>query len=197
MDGEEREIGREPLLGGRKRRVENPADARARLAVAAGREDRANGHRGAGHEEPVAEIVQAGKRHVRRADMQRHEVVAETAEERGDHDEEHHQDAVGGDQNVPDVSVRRTIGLAGGEEPRALQAHVLNARIHELQAHVDSEGHRDEAGDAGGDQVEDPDVLVVRRHEPPREEPAGILVRVTVNGSIRHAVPPACSFAVE
>ena len=51
---EDREIHRIAALGGRQRRVEHPAHARAKLAVAARRQDRGDRQRGAGDEQPEA-----------------------------------------------------------------------------------------------------------------------------------------------
>ena len=120
--------------------------------------------------------------------MQRHEEVSETAKQRRDDHEEHHQDAVTRDQNVPKVTVRGTrVSSAGRCEARAFQTHVLNARIHKLHAHVDREGHRDEPGETCGQKIKNSDVFVVCGHEPAGKEPAFVFVSVAMNGCVRHA----------
>jgi hypothetical protein len=191
VNREDRQIHRHAGLVGRERRIEHPAHARAKLTVAARRQQRGHAKRGARNEQPEAEVVHPRKRHVRRADLQRHEVVAETTEECGDHDEEHHQDAVIGDHHVPQVAVGCAFGDIRGDEARAFHAHVLNARFHQFHPHIDGEHDRDETDDRRGDQVEDTDILVVRGHEPPGKEPALIFVFVAVNGCVCHLMPPA------
>ena len=103
--------------------------------------------------------------------MQRHEIVAKSAEKRRDHNEEHHQDAVARDQDVPEVAVWRTGRGAVREEPRAFEAHVLNAGVYQLHPHVDGEGDGDEADEPGREQVQNTDVFVVGGHEPAGKEP--------------------------
>ena len=108
--GKDRQIHRPALFGGRKRRVENPAHTRAKLAVAAGADDGKHRQRRTRNVQPVAEVVHARERHIRRTNLQGHEIVTKTAKEGWDHNEEHHQDAVAGDQHIPKVAVRRTFG---------------------------------------------------------------------------------------
>ncbi len=48
--------------------------------------------------------------------------------------------------------------------------HILHTRLHQLQPHVDGEGHRHEADKARGKEVKDTDILVVGGHEPPNKE---------------------------
>jgi hypothetical protein len=188
---EDRQIHRIAALGRRQRRIKDPADARAQLVVAAGAEHRKHGQRRAGHEQPVAEVVQTRERHVGRADVQRHEIVAKAAEQRRNDDEEHHQHAVRGDDHVPDMAVGRAFALGcRAQEAGALHAHVLHTGVHQLHAHVDGEGHRDEAHDPRGEQIEDPDVLVIGGHEPAHEEAAPVLVPVSVSGCVGHSPLP-------
>lgn len=191
MDSEDREVHRHACFAHRERRVEHPAHAGAELAVAARGQDRADRQRRAGHIEPEAEVVHPREGHVRRADLQRHEVVAEPTEESGNHDEEHHQDAVAGDQHVPQMTVRRTCSGTIRDETRAFHTHVLNAGIHELKAHVNGECHRDKTHESRDDQVQNTDVFVVGGHEPPGEEPPVVVMILAVNGCVCHAVPPA------
>ena len=104
--------------------------------------------------EPVRQGVQAGERHVGRADHERHEEVAEPGEDRDD-DEEHHPRPVHRDDLV--VGVARHDAAVGVRELRADQ-------------------QREEAGDGeeepGGRDVEDPDPLVVDGDEPARHAAA-------------------------
>ena len=55
---------------------------------------------------------------------------------------------------------------------------MLDTRFHQFDPHVDGKGDRDEPGDRRDHQVEDADILVVRRHEPTREETARVVVTV-------------------
>ena len=80
-------------------------------------------------QQPEGDVVHARERHVRRADHQRHQPVAEAADHGGHDHEEHHDQAVAGDEHVEGV--------------RLLED--LQAGIHQLGAHH----HREEAADAG------------------------------------------------
>ena len=184
VDGEDRQVHGHAAFERRERRVEHPAHARAQLVIAARRQQRGHAQRGAGHVEPEGQVVHAREGHARRADLQRHEIVAETAEQCRDHHEEHHQDAVIGDQHVPQMAVRRAFRRGVREQPRAFEAHVLHARVHQLEPHVDGEAHRDEAGQGRDDEIQDPDIFVVGGHEPSREEAA--IVLMPVNGRVCH-----------
>ena len=91
-----------------------------------------------------------------------------------------------GDHDVPEVTIGGTFARRRGGKARALQAHVLNARLHQFHAHVDGEENRDEPDERRGDEVQDTDILVVRGHEPPGEEPTLVVVVVAVNGCVCH-----------
>ncbi|OIQ71951.1 hypothetical protein GALL_464280 [mine drainage metagenome] len=151
VDREQREVGRITAFMSRERRIQHPADAGTGLLVATRCKDRADRQRHACDVEPVAEVVHPREGHVRRADVQRHEVVAKAAEQRGDHDEEHHQDTVRGDDDVPQVAIGRTGPRGVCDKAHTLLAHVLNARLHQLQPHVDGEDHRDQTDKAAGE----------------------------------------------
>ena len=69
----------------------------------------------------------------------------------------------------------------------AVEQHVLDARLHQLEAHVHREGDRDEAQNRRGDQIEDADVLVVGGHEPSGEEPGLVVAVVRMNSGVGHA----------
>ena len=131
----------------RQRRVHGPA-GRRRLEEEAAVE----GHP-AEEGQPVGERVQLGEGHVPRADHQRHQVVAEPRDERDDEQEDHRR-PVHRHQAVVDL----------GRHQGALRLGQLEAHDQGLHAAHEQEDDR------GGD-VEDPDLLVVRRGQP--GEPAG------------------------
>ena len=153
MHRKDRQIHRHTAFVHRQRWVQNPTNARARLTVTARCQHRRYSQCGPCEEQPKRQVVQTWERHVRCADVQRHEVVPEATKERGDHNEEHHQDAVACDQHIPEVSVGGTFANSRRRQARAFKAHVLHTGIHELEAHVNRECNRDKTGDAGDDQV--------------------------------------------
>ena len=126
------------------------------------RRHRADRQRGARGVEPVAEVVQARERHVRRADHDRHHPVGEAADHRGHDHEEDHDEAVAGRERV-------VHGLAGVDGAVALHAvdhrgqtmEDLNARLGKLPAHHNGQKAADDAGHDREDQVERSDILVV------------------------------------
>ena len=139
VDGEDGDIGRHARFGRGQRRIQHPPDAGPVLTVATGHQHRQDGQRSACHEQPERQVVEARKGHVRRTDVQGHEIIAETAEQGRDHHEEHHKDAVAGNQHVPKVTVRRTGFRGVRKQPRPFEAHELNTRLHKFEPHVDSE----------------------------------------------------------
>src|SRR5690606_1736497 len=78
----------------------------------------------------------------------------------------------------------------GSRQARTLHAHVLNAGLHELHTHIHGEGNRDQADEARGKEVKDPDVLVVGGHEPAGEEPASVVLTMAMDGGVGHALLP-------
>ena len=94
-------------------------------------------------EEPVAEGVEPGERHVGRADVQRHEVVRQPERERPDEQEQHH------------AAVHR--------EQLVVAAGVDHLEAGRLQLGPDQLGQRaaDEEEDERGHHVGDADALVV------------------------------------
>jgi hypothetical protein len=90
------------LVRSRQRRIGGPADAGAN-ARAARHEGRDEQRDEADHGQPERDVVHPREGHVGRADHERHEPVAEAADDRGHDHEEHHDQAVGGDQHVPQV----------------------------------------------------------------------------------------------
>ena len=103
-------------------------------------------------QQPERQRVQARERHVARADHQRHEVVAEARQHRHD-EQEDHRGAVHRHEAV--------VGL--GLDQRVVRLRQLEAHHQRLDAAEDEE-------EEGGEQVEDPDLLVIGRGQP--REPA-------------------------
>ena len=147
---------------GRERRIDGPAAAEAERARRALEEQRGAEQEEAGDGEPVRDVVHARERHVGRPDHQRHEPVAEAADEGRHDEEEHHDQAVAGDDHVE--------GLRIGED--------LQPRLLQLHAHQDREGGADEAGAEREQEVEGADVLVVGGIHPPPPPARGVVVGV-------------------
>ena len=119
-----RRAGRAGL--GRERRIEHPAAAEAvhaRRAVDEHRDDQQQERSG---QQPERDVVHARERHVRRADHQRHEPVAEAADQRRHHHEEDHDDAVRRDEHV--VHVLGGVDRAVAGENRRNHREDLDAR---------------------------------------------------------------------
>ena len=145
--------GRVGVVG--ERRVEGPAVLR-RLE-----EDRGVEGDAAEQQQPERERVQAREGHVAGADHQRHEVVGEARQHRHD-EQEDHRGAVHGHEGV--VGLRR--------DQRVVRLEQLEAHDQRLDAADDEEPE-------GGEQVEDPDLLVVGGGEP--VEPAARAVPEAVH----------------
>ena len=132
-------------LDGVEGRVRGPSPVRG---PATG-EEAGQGEHAAGEVDPVAEGVQPRESHVPCANLDRHEVVRERGTERGDHPQEH-EETVGRDELV--VLVRLEEGVR---------------RDGELKAEGEGEEPRRDEEVEGSEQVENPDILVVRREKPP------------------------------
>ena len=63
-------------------------------------------------QQPEGNVVHARERHVRRADHQRHDPVAEAADHRRHDHEEDHEQAMGGDEHVEHVLAGIERGIA-------------------------------------------------------------------------------------
>ncbi len=111
-------------------------------------EDRRVEHDAAGEEQPVGERVQPREGHVARADHQRDEVVAEARQHRHDEQEDHRR-PVHREELVVDLRA----------DERVVRLAKLQADHQRLGAAEDEERER-------GDEVEDPDSLVVGGREP-------------------------------
>jgi hypothetical protein len=154
MQGEQRAVHADPRLerGVGQRRIQRPAGAR--FAQQQAGQDQHEGRR----QQPEADVIQARERHVRRADHQRDEPVAEAADQRWHDREEDHDQAVRRDDGVPFLA-RGDDGPAG---------------MLELGAHDDRQQQPDQAGADREDQIEGADILVVRAEQPALRE-AGIM----------------------
>ena len=170
--------------------VENPANARTELTVATRRQHGRNAQRNTSNIHPERQVVHTWERHVRSADLQRHQVVTETTEQSRNNHEEHHQNTVIGDHNVPEVTVRSTGRRSVRDETRTFKAHVLNARMHQLETHVDGKSDRDETYNTRYEQVHDPDVFVVGGHEPTGKEAPFVVMFMAMDGCICHVALP-------
>jgi len=182
MKREDREIHRRSGMARcRQRRIHRPAGARPVRARSTLDEHRQDQQREGNGEQPERNVVEARKGHVRRADHDRHHPVGETADQRRhDHEEDHDQ------------------AVTSGEDVIKLRiAEDLQAGLLELHAHRDGETTADDARADREDQVERPDVLVIRRIDPAR--PAGRLVSVmgVVGGAIGHCRSPSNPVGVQ
>ena len=159
METKEREVDCQTgLIGGLgERRVERPTGAGAGWD-----EEPCQHQRDRRHQEPKADIVKAREGHVRGADHQRHEPVAEATDEGRHQGKEDHDQTVGCDHRVP--------GLAIGKEGAVI-------RPHQLPAHEEGKNTCDEAGAAREEQVEGPDVSMVCAAQPSSEEARRGVVR--------------------
>ena len=165
MEGENDHVDGRPLMAGNagQRRIERPADPGA-----AADEHRAQQQQIGRDQEPEADVVEARKGHVGRADHQRHEPVAEPSEGRRHDREEHHHQPVRGDDDV--------VGLMIGDE--------VVVGMQQLRAHRDRQGAGDDPGADGEGQVERTDVLMIGGEQPTGDEtrPAMGLVKMPVGG---------------
>ena len=73
-----------------------------------------------------------------------------------------------------------------GHDRLAVDQHVLHPGMQQLEAHEHGEGHRHEAERRRRHEIEDADVLVVRRHEPAGEEPRMPVIVVRVDNGVGH-----------
>ena len=134
VEREDREIDRRAdRTRSRERGIDRPSGART-VAGPAGHERRDHQAGEARHGHPERDVIHPRKGHVGRADHQRHEPVAESADHRGHDHEEHHDQAVRGNQHVPH--------MPGFIERRFFSRHergpagqVLNAGFGEFEPH--------------------------------------------------------------
>ena len=153
------------VFGAAQGRIDGPAGARA-SSDQSRRHQQNEGRR----QQPKTDVVHARERHVGGPDHQRHDPVAEAPYQRRHDHEEHHDEAVGGDQHIVELEV----------------VDELDAGHRQFQA--DKPGHcaTDDAADHGEHHVHGADVLVVGGIQPP--PPPGRCVFVRVVGCCRSSV---------
>ena len=105
-------------------------------------------HEPAERNHPEGEGVDPGKRHVTRPDHQRHEVVAETGEDRDDPEEDHGR------------PVQRHDLVVG------LRRQEVVVSYRQLGAHQEGHDAAHQEEEEGGVEIEDPDLLMVDRRQP-------------------------------
>ena len=101
------EVERRAGMAGRSRAADRPSSRRRSRASPERlrrRASRASGRRPR-NGEPERDVVHPREGHVGRADHQRHEPVAEAADQRRHHHEEHHDEAVAGHEDVEGLRV--------------------------------------------------------------------------------------------
>ena len=186
MDRENGAIhGRAGVAGRRERRIERPAAAKA-PARAAVDEHRDQQHHPGGDQQPERDVVHPREGHVRRADHQRYEPVAEPADHGGHDHEEDHDQGVTGDHHV--VTMLGRLNEARRCEPGAFPEH-LNPGFKEFPTDQAGQGPAHEARHDGEQDVEGANVLVVRGIEPAGEEPrrvVAVFVFLSVCGGLCH-----------
>jgi hypothetical protein len=116
------------------------------------------------HVKLVAGHVDARKGHVRRADLERNQVVAEGGERQRHDGQEHHDRAVHGAKGVVEVRRDHPFGRGAAEQPgqqRSHHGHWL-ARMGDLPAHHQHQAEAEQQKTQGGQTVLNADDLVVR-----------------------------------
>ena len=127
---------------------------------------------------PVAHHVELGERHVGRADLQRHDEVAEAADGQRHDAEEHHDGAVHRAELVVELrqhdAARRLVGAEQAADQRNRRA-----RIGQLLPHQHHQREAEEQEQQAGDRVLDADDLVIDREDvlPPEAE---LFVRMVI-----------------
>jgi hypothetical protein len=161
-DPERLPIGAQVHVGDRgQRRIGGPA----RFGRAA-RNKEAGQHQNAANEiQLVADHVQARERHVRRADLQRHDEVAEGAEGQRHNGQEHHDGAVHGAEGVIKIG-RNHPGLADHAFPQQMVKNRADNRhampgIGQLPAHDRHQAQPQEQKHQAGDAILDSNDLVI------------------------------------
>ena len=145
--------------GRRQRRIGSPA----RLRRAAGNEKAHEHHHAAEEKRVEARHVDARKSHVRRADHQRHDVVAERRERQRHDAEEHHDGAVHRAEGIVKVGRNRAARRRLAEdffEQRAEHRH-RHARMRDLPAHQHHQEKSEQHEAERHETVLDADDLVV------------------------------------
>jgi hypothetical protein len=124
--------------------------------------------------EPVARQIEARERHVGRADLERHEVVAEGADGQRHHPQEHHDGAVHGAELVVELGQHDAARGVGRAEQAADERHG-RPRVGELPPDDDDQRESDQQEKKAGEPVQKADHLVIGRIEVPEEQLLRIL----------------------
>ena len=138
---------------------------RAARSEEAGQHDQATGQ-----EAPVAGHVEFGKGHIWRADLQRHHVVAESADRQRHHAEKHHDGAVHGTELIVEVRCDDAVHHVGLGKPATDHRQGL-AWISDRPTHHHHQAEAEEEEAQRSHAVLNPDPLMVDREnvfpEPP------------------------------
>ena len=138
------------MTHGCERRIDGPTATKPIRTRSAFNEERNQKKAQRCGQQPERNIVHAREGHIRRANHQRHEPVAESADDGRHHHEEHHDEAVTRHEHI--------VGLRIGE--------ILKARLLELETHRDGEEATDQTRDDRENQIHRADVFVIGRHDP-------------------------------
>ena len=146
--------------------------------------------------DPVGQHVQERERHVPGADLQRHQVIAETADQHEGDEEEHHDGAVHGDDCEVELGCHDAARHAKWQQARQPQPLVLGPP--ELKSNQRRERRAGQGHHQAREDVLDPDDLVVGAEDVATKESelAHDHCRADVMGwivAVRR--PPACSSA--
>ncbi len=165
MDRQNEEVHRRTRMAQlRERRIKHPAAAETLHARRAFHEHRDGRQREGGGQQPEGDVVHAREGHVRRADHQRDEPIAETADEGRHDDEEDHRQAMHRDEHVIEVLgvIRRHVRRCTVKEPREQGEH-LKSRFLQFGAHRDGECRAEDAGADRKDNIKRADVFMIGR----------------------------------
>ena len=180
----------ERLPVGRNRRRQRRIGGPARLRGAAGDEEAGEHDQPADHIGLVAGHVHAREGHVRRADLQRHDVIAERGKGQRHDAHEDHDGPVHRAEGVVKVRRHDPLGRHVPEDRRQQRAHHRHrlARVGDLPAHHHHQAESEQEEEQRGDAILNADDLVVGG-EDVRAPEARLLVVRFVNS--RHAGLPA------
>jgi hypothetical protein len=159
--------------GGRQR-AERRICRPARRRGAARHEEREDQHRRRQKRDPVRQHVQERKRHVVRADLQRHEIVPEAADEHVRDEEEHHDGTVHRHDRQIELRQHDAALVAGGQQLR--EQWPLLIREAELQSNERRERRADDRHQQAGHDVLDADDFVIGAEDVAAKESARVFV---------------------
>jgi hypothetical protein len=131
----------------------------------------------------VAHHVESREGHVRRADLQRHDEVAEAAHGERHDAEEHHDGAVHGAELVVELRQHAAAGHAGVAEEPADQRQRA-AGEGQVPPHQHHQAEAEEEEQQAGDGVLDADHLVVDGEDVPAPEAEVVVLAVVLAGAV-------------